>query len=205
MVLTEIFAAVPVIAQSWMKSMATDAPDELKMDDGTVSCIPASDCHVSKHSPSTIGSDKNGNGERWCGVLNTCYKTNGVIKDDDPRVHMKLSRSDEWVQPKNIADFFTVIRTTLEKGKMYRLIAGNTGSGVYPPANAQTTIDITALPLYKCSIEGDTLKLGGCIPLAKMIDFLRTLDSDQFAYAEPIAKHLSRVANTPIRNVLYSL
>lgn len=99
-----------------MKSLATDAPDTLKVEDGSLSRIPMKGL-----------GQQNG----CCGAVENCCRASTVMRNfgKGAKIHLRFGDNDEWVQPKDMDQLFDVMKGCIQAGEEYRFIAGNTGSG----------------------------------------------------------------------------
>lgn len=123
-----------------------------------------------------------------------CAKKQGVMVRAD---------GTHWYQPTSLQGIYDVINS-LAAGETYQLVVGNTGEGVYrnttTPAAYITTAGVK--DLYEIEGSAISLKLGGCVNLARAIETFKTAEfAEGFRYLDTLANHWSAVANTATRNV----
>ncbi|XP_063364928.1 uncharacterized protein LOC134653488 [Cydia amplana] len=165
------------------KSFATDADDRLKkkvqdMEDlDKIKCL--NKCEKKCNSE-----------EDWC------------LIENKPEVLLQLGMNvNRWYKAYNIKDVFKVL--SREGTDSYRLIAGNTGKGVYPiTADARILIDISSITALKESYKDMNLVIGAGMPMTEVMATctLRSNESD-FRYLKYFYDHLDLVAHVPVRNI----
>lgn len=86
----------------------------------------------------------------------------------------------------------------------YKLIAGNTGQGVYHVKNyPQNVIDIFSVPELKGYTIDVNLILGAGMPLSEMMELFLKLSAEreEFSYLKLFYDHMDLVAHIPVRNI----
>lgn len=111
----------------------------------------------------------------------------------------------QWIKVHLLADLLQILQTVANKN--YKLVAGNTAQGVYPPTQpSDVYIDISKVDeLTTYSVNDKTLILGANLNLtATMKCFKKTaIENPNFSYLSKLADHLDLVANVPVRNVSF--
>ncbi|XP_059083877.1 uncharacterized protein LOC131881124 isoform X2 [Tigriopus californicus] len=140
--------------------------------------------------------------------LRKCPKTNSPCRGECfsiPRPEGSLqfiqSETGHWIKPDTLEDLLAVL-DDFQPDETYRLVAGNTGTGIYNDGPYSTFVDITGIPEL-VAVTMDSFNVGGSVALTDFIDVLKTQfgRSKSFNYTLQIAKHLEKVANTNVRNV----
>ncbi|XP_026741667.1 xanthine dehydrogenase 1-like isoform X2 [Trichoplusia ni] len=144
-----------------------------------------------------------------CSHRDKCFKGVANSGDGDKEVEYILI-SDEsmivvdagkhkWYKAYNLSDVFKA----MSFGE-YKLIAGNTGQGVYhvtdyPPH----VIDIFNVAEIKGHIIDVNLILGAGMPLTEMMELFMELASqkEEFSYLKQFYDHMDLVAHIPVRNI----
>ncbi|XP_052741992.1 uncharacterized protein LOC112054404 isoform X2 [Bicyclus anynana] len=127
----------------------------------------------------------------WCFIYNNS-------KSNLLDIQMEANR---WYKAFSIEDVFTVL--SKETADSYRLVAGNTGKGVFPIIKEpRVFIDITSISNLKESIIDENLVLGAGLSIHEVMDiFRREMKNDNFRYLEHFHRHLELVANVPVKNI----
>ncbi|XP_014254822.1 xanthine dehydrogenase-like [Cimex lectularius] len=119
-------------------------------------------------------------------------------------LHFELENGSAWYRPlsvKEIMEIFDMI-----EDKTYRLIAGNTGQGVYRIKEApEVYIDLNGIPeLHGYEVRNDGITLGANISLTEGMDLFYKLAKEQpekYSYCKTLADHIDLIANVPVRNI----
>jgi xanthine dehydrogenase/oxidase len=109
-----------------------------------------------------------------------------------------------WVKAIDLKGVFDSLKKFQEKKLKYRVVAGNTGTGVFKEEKpSQAYLDVNSVTeLLKTEINAKGVTLGAGTNLTDAIEFLKKLENTKgFEYAGGIGKHLKRVANLAVRNV----
>uniref|UniRef100_A0A182PHL5 Indole-3-acetaldehyde oxidase n=1 Tax=Anopheles epiroticus TaxID=199890 RepID=A0A182PHL5_9DIPT len=116
---------------------------------------------------------------------------------------LKFSEGRRWFKVMSLAETFEVLHTIADS-EPYMLVNGNTGHGVYRRSDRlKVFIDVSSVEeLHQQSIDQE-LVVGAGFSLAEFIALLeRTAEEHlSFTYCMPMAKHVRKVANQPVRNV----
>ncbi|XP_075976602.1 uncharacterized protein LOC142976904 isoform X2 [Anticarsia gemmatalis] len=108
----------------------------------------------------------------------------------------------KWYKAYTIQDVFKVL--TREGTKSYRLVAGNTGKGVYPiKSDARVLIDISSIETLKLTISDENLILGAGMSLTDVMNTFKqwSKSNSDFNYLDTLYDHLDLVAHIPVRNI----
>ncbi|XP_021947093.1 xanthine dehydrogenase/oxidase [Folsomia candida] len=140
--------------------------------------------------------------------INCCQNKDKDIEDIEccsglSQIYVKLKSGEEWITATSLADVYTALQRFTEGGIKYRIVAGNTGTGVFKDDGPFAAfIDINSVPELKRSmIETSGVKIGANVTLCNAIDQLqKASEIDGYEYCAQMSKHLKRVANVPIRN-----
>ncbi|CAL8082604.1 unnamed protein product [Orchesella dallaii] len=161
------------------KSFASDCPEELKRKCGDIEELSCSTC------PS-----------RTAQCLETIPTSLKAFSFKDNRI---------WVKASSLNEAFQTEERFKQAGLKYRVVAGNTGTGVFKndTDNVQAFLEITSIPeMQRITVGSTEIILGGSVTLVKGIETLKRAGAlTGFQYTAGIAKHWGRIANTPIRNV----
>ncbi|XP_068627637.1 uncharacterized protein [Battus philenor] len=128
--------------------------------------------------------------DSWC-VLGNVQNEPVKVEDDSFR----------WFKVYNLQDLFTVMHQNIND---YKLIAGNTGQGVYHvrqyPANI---IDISDVAEIKGFLLDVNLILGAGMTLFDMMEIFLTIsaDNEDFSYLKEFYTHMDLVAHIPVKNI----
>ncbi|CAL8110869.1 unnamed protein product [Orchesella dallaii] len=110
---------------------------------------------------------------------------------------------EEWIKVTSFPAVFDILQSLSYVQKRYRLVAGNTGMGVFKVDGPYSTyIEITDIPeLHEISMDATGMVLGGATTLTTAIDqFMVASKMDGYVYAPEFAKHFRRVASLTVRN-----
>uniref|UniRef100_A0A182NGV4 Indole-3-acetaldehyde oxidase n=1 Tax=Anopheles dirus TaxID=7168 RepID=A0A182NGV4_9DIPT len=122
-----------------------------------------------------------------------------------PAVPRCLTFADgrKWFKVTSLAETFDVLHT-ISSTEPYTYVAGNTAHGVYRRSDRlRVFIDLGAIEELRRHTLTDELIVGAGVTLSEFIALLeRTAEEHlNFAYCTPMARHIRRVANLPVRNV----
>ncbi|XP_039757164.1 indole-3-acetaldehyde oxidase-like isoform X3 [Pararge aegeria] len=108
---------------------------------------------------------------------------------------------NRWYKAFSLEDVFKVL--SKEGTDSYRLVAGNTGKGVFPiTSEPRVFIDITSISTLKDSLLDENLVLGAGLSIHEvMAIFQREMKNDNFRYLEHFYRHLELVAHVPVKNI----
>ncbi|XP_035713400.1 xanthine dehydrogenase/oxidase isoform X1 [Folsomia candida] len=123
---------------------------------------------------------------------------------EETKLYLNLKSGEKWIRATNLVTLFEVVQHFVTSGTNYRIIAGNTGTGVYKNDGPyQAYLDISSVPELKNAVLSATtgVQIGAGVTLFHAIDhFQKASELPGYFYMAQISKHLKRVANTPIRN-----
>jgi len=190
------------------KSLACDAPEELKKK--------CSDIEDLKGCPKINGTT-NGNGTTinlHCGqkvgpanAASCSLATKCCQNRKTPNVSLDLDSGKKWIKVSSLEQAFNAIDTFKSSKLNYRIIAGNTSTGIYKNDGPYDGfLDITNIPelsqiTYPAN-DANELIFGGGVTLSASISALEKASNLKgFHYAEEMSKHIKRIANVPVRNV----
>ena len=127
---------------------------------------------------------------------------------DAPVVHKRFGTkgpadSCSWVEPATTTDLCSVLWGAKQAGHHYRIVAGNTGHGVYPDDDVQLMVNVTKIPeMTRHEVQADgTLVFGAAVPIQVLIDTLEAQPDTPRQYHSTLAKHMRKIANYQVRNV----
>lgn len=129
-----------------------------------------------------------------------CMKTCKIAKPQIIDHSTDIKSGASWFKPTSLADFFQVVKQL--QGKQTKFVAGNTISGLYKDKHTvDAFVHLSAIEgLVDIKVEKNSVNFGSGITITKMIEFLEAA-SDKSTSFIPLAKHLSKIANVPVRNV----
>lgn len=128
--------------------------------------------------------------DEWCFIEND--------KETLLDVNMDNSR---WYKAYSVNDVFKILKK--EGPDSFRLVAGNTGKGVYQIQNEPLVyIDISSISSLQDQFVDENLILGAGLSLQQtMTIFEQQMKNEDFAYLKDFHKHLELVANVPVKNI----
>ncbi|CAG7832627.1 unnamed protein product, partial [Allacma fusca] len=150
--------------------------------------------------------------KRKCGNMDSCQiQTCHSLCDDFERIDSRLpailqdSSNIQWVKATDMKTLFGALERFRANGLEYRMVAGNTGTGVYKndgPYKAFVELSgIHQLQKIDMGTHTSTIILGGCVTISAAIEALANFStSPGFEYCKAICKHWKRVANVSVRN-----
>ncbi|XP_028031989.1 indole-3-acetaldehyde oxidase-like isoform X3 [Bombyx mandarina] len=106
-----------------------------------------------------------------------------------------------WYKAFTVEDIFNILRR--EGSNNYRLVAGNTGQGVYPiKTEPKIYIDISSIDRLKDAHSDENLNLGAGLTLTETMDvFERWSTNEEYKYLLQLREHVDLVAHVPVRNI----
>uniref|UniRef100_A0A1B0GL14 Xanthine dehydrogenase n=2 Tax=Lutzomyia longipalpis TaxID=7200 RepID=A0A1B0GL14_LUTLO len=117
-------------------------------------------------------------------------------------IHVKAAENAEWHKVTALSEVLQILSSI--GTRKYRLVAGNTATGVYRmDYDIEVFIDVSSvIELHRYTI-GTTIDLGGNITITEwMRILLEAADrSAWFTYCRQIRDHLDDIATVPVRNV----
>lgn len=107
-----------------------------------------------------------------------------------------------WLYPTTVAGVFDIFD---RKEGPYRIVAGNTASGVYKKPGLEqfkTLIDVTRIEGLQSYEITNHLVIGANVTLTNCITiFEEATNTSHLEYLSKVSEHILLVANVPIRNV----
>ncbi|CAL8110877.1 unnamed protein product [Orchesella dallaii] len=156
--------------------------------------------------------------KRRCQDIEECYKCplTSLPNDDtldDPKMEivqaprnllLRATSGQQWIKVTSMMTLFDILRKYAYAQSRYRLVAGNTGTGVFKNDGPyEFFIEINDVPeLHFTSLDRSSgLVLGGGTTLTAAIDqFDKARSVEGFAYASEFFKLFRRIASLSIRN-----
>ncbi|XP_075976749.1 xanthine dehydrogenase-like [Anticarsia gemmatalis] len=129
------------------------------------------------------------NDNSWC-----------VIERSDNKMIVVDCGKRKWFKTYVLDDVFKI----MSKNNDYKLIAGNTGQGVYHvddyPLNVIDIFNVSELKGHTLDVN---LVLGAGMPLSEMMELFLKISSENedFAYLKAFYDHMDLVAHIPVRNI----
>ncbi|KAJ9576510.1 hypothetical protein L9F63_025593, partial [Diploptera punctata] len=117
-------------------------------------------------------------------------------------VHIKLAKDVDWYKVTTLQDIFEIFDKINDAP--YRLVAGNTGQGVYRiEEDIRYFIDIGSVGELKTTKMEPNLVVGAGMSLTETMEMFYTLSAEnsKFAYTKVLADHIDLIANVPVRNI----
>ena len=108
-----------------------------------------------------------------------------------------------WMEPRSTKDLCTALWGAKQAGHKYRIVAGNTGHGVYPDDDVTLLVNVAKIPdMVRSSKSSDgSLVFGGAVPIQVVIDTLKAQPATTSGYHSVLATHMLKIANYQVRNV----
>ncbi|KAI8432032.1 hypothetical protein MSG28_004552 [Choristoneura fumiferana] len=137
-----------------------------------------------------LNQDKDTPEDDWC-----------VVEDSDNKLTVLEYGAQKWYKAFTLEHVFKIMAMCKE----YKLIAGNTGQGVYHvesyPSNV---IDIFSVAEIKGYVIDVNLILGAGMTLTDMMELFLDLSSrnEEFSYLKQFHEHMDLVAHIPVRNIM---
>ncbi|XP_045537073.1 indole-3-acetaldehyde oxidase [Papilio machaon] len=128
--------------------------------------------------------------EEWC------------VIEKAKELQLQGSKPNRWYKAFTLQDVFKILEK--EGVDSYRLVAGNTGKGVYPiKEEPRVHIDISSIEGLKDTTRSVNLVLGGGMSLTEMMRVFKAHAkiNEDFQYLEHFYEHLELVAHIPVRNI----
>ncbi|CAG5043546.1 unnamed protein product [Parnassius apollo] len=166
------------------KSFATDTEVQIPSDIKDLE-----DLHEIKCINKTL--DKCNVDDEWCVIENS--------KESMFQIDLNVYR---WYKAFTVEEVFKVL--SKEGTNSYRLVAGNTGKGVYPlTEEPKAYIDISSIEALRDVTRAANLILGAGMCLTDMMRQFKVHArlNDDFQYLELFYKHMELVAHVPVRNI----
>ncbi|XP_053662319.1 uncharacterized protein LOC128711466 [Anopheles marshallii] len=134
-----------------------------------------------------------------------CFTPKAAVAGKGHSTSRRLTFADgrKWYKVTTLSDTFDVLHT-IANSEPYTFVAGNTAHGVYRRSNRlKVFIDISTIEELHRHMFDRELIIGVGVTLTEFIDLLeRTAEEHlSFTYCMPLAKHVRKMANLPVRNV----
>ncbi|KPJ06623.1 Xanthine dehydrogenase [Papilio machaon] len=142
-----------------------------------------------KSNPVKIQFDEDTKKDSWC-ILGNMQNEPLMVKNDTFR----------WFKVYKLSDLFKVI----EQNDDYKIVAGNTGQGVYHVKKYPThIIDISDVIELKAFLLDVNLILGAGMTLSDMMELFLKMSSENenFSYLKEFYTHMDLVAHIPVKNI----
>ena len=141
-----------------------------------------------------------------CGVKASPCTQNFRAATADCKKYTTDDGTATWVEPSTLAELASHITSCKQAGSKYRLVAGNTGHGVYPDPNVATFINVSKIPqLLAHGTQPDGgIAVGAGIPINALIELLTAhagLEAGPRSHYQVLADHMGKIANNQVRNV----
>ncbi|XP_047028071.1 indole-3-acetaldehyde oxidase-like [Helicoverpa zea] len=167
------------------KSFATDTDPGLqnKLQD-------LEDLHIKKCAKKCTRKCSSSDDE-WC-----------IIEDKQGSLMQLNTSAGRWYKANTVQDIFKVL--SREGTNSYRLVAGNTGRGVYPiKLEPKILIDISTIENLKLALADENLILGAGMSLTEVMKTFKEWPKKNadFGYLATLHDHLDLVAHVPVRNI----
>ncbi|XP_046360646.2 indole-3-acetaldehyde oxidase-like [Haliotis rufescens] len=168
-----------------MKSFASDAPPSLP--GGTIDIEELDKKICSKTGKTCTGR----------------CSSEGQTDPEHVPLHIVLQGS-QWYKPTTRQQLYALLGQ--HKGDKYRLVFGNSGSGVYKeigPWMYDVLIDLRGIQeFYSISEDSSKVMFGPCISLTNMMEvFEKNSTNPGLSYFRDFASHVANIANTGVRNL----
>ncbi|CAK1583032.1 unnamed protein product [Parnassius mnemosyne] len=127
---------------------------------------------------------------------------NWVTENPKESIFQVALDAHRWYKALTIQGVFKVL--SREGTNSYRLVAGNTGKGIYPiTEEPRVYIDIASIEALKGVSRAANLILGAGMSLTELMSELKAYAgiNDDFQYLEHFYKHMELVAHVPVRNI----
>ena len=129
-------------------------------------------------------------------------------EEDAPVVHKQFTTKGPadactWMEPSTIQEMATALWGAKQAGHTCRIVAGNTGHGVYPDDDVTVMVNVAKIPdmvMHQTAADG-SLVFGAAVSISTLIDTLEAQPPTTRAYHQTLAKHMRKIANYQVRNV----
>ncbi|CAL8110874.1 unnamed protein product [Orchesella dallaii] len=139
---------------------------------------------------------------RFSGNMNSSTNTLEVVQS--PRnMYLQSSSGEQWFKVTTLPTLFELLKTFSSTQLKYRLVAGNTGTGLYKNDGPYAVyIDINDIPELKSQlIDRLEMVLGGNMTLTMAMNLFKMASKTEgFIYASEFYNHFLRIAGHPVRN-----
>ncbi|XP_059474105.1 xanthine dehydrogenase/oxidase-like isoform X2 [Neocloeon triangulifer] len=137
-------------------------------------------------------------------IFKTCTKTGKPCAGDCKKIEPQSIKinlgAESWRKVIKIEDLFAAFAEIGQE--KYKLVAGNTGEGIYRSQNVTVYIDIKDIPELSQVITTPVFTVGANKTLTEAIRVLKgQAGANGYAYLTEIAKHWEDIASLPIRNI----
>ncbi|KPI90909.1 Sensory neuron membrane protein 1 [Papilio xuthus] len=146
-----------------------------------------------KPNPNKIQFDEDTKKDSWC-IL-------GNMQNEPLMVKNTGGDTFRWFKVYKLSDLFKVI----EQNDDYKIVAGNTGQGVYHVKKYPThIIDISDVVELKAFLLDVNLILGAGMTLSDMMELFLKMSSENenFSYLKEFYSHMDLVAHIPVKNIM---
>uniref|UniRef100_H2YPE4 FAD-binding PCMH-type domain-containing protein n=1 Tax=Ciona savignyi TaxID=51511 RepID=H2YPE4_CIOSA len=122
----------------------------------------------------------------------SCSKTN-------TRSITVVNGDSTWITPTSLQELVTLIQET--DPNQFKLVCGNTASGVYKPISfPKNIININSVPDLSTTFNySNSVKFGACVTLSNVAKVLKERENDSTTFGN-LAHHILKIASVPVRN-----
>ena len=165
-------------------------------------------CRCTGYRPILAAFHKLAKEQPSCGGATTAPCTQNWQGENVSEPRQASSESATWVEPTTLAELAKLISACKASKAKYRLVAGNTGHGVYPDPGVSQFIGVSKIPeLAAHGRQPDGgLAVGAAVPINALIEMLTSHAKLQGqggggSHWDVLAEHMGKIANNQVRNV----
>ena len=152
--------------------------------------------------------DKVGGALAQAQVAPCCGKSTGHVAPTTFPKQFGTEGSDaiRWVEPTTVHDLCSTLWGAAAASSKCRIVAGNTGHGVYDDSDVVLMVSVAKLPDFQAfgaNTAGPGIFFGAAVPIATMIHLFEQQQEHEEApgYWTALANHMRKIANLQVRNV----
>ena len=137
-------------------------------------------------------------GEKICSRTNAPCVGRGFCKEETTSknpILLETSSGANWIQPKDLEGLVKSIKS-LPTGQKYKLVGGNTGTGIYPDEKIGTFVNLHKVKELKLTGDSSNLSLGAAMTLNEVIAVLEAKAKEEpikYGYGTQMAEHIKKV------------
>ncbi|CAL4068443.1 unnamed protein product, partial [Meganyctiphanes norvegica] len=190
------------------KALSSDASENLQQSLADIEDLYTSSCSK-KGSKCEVTCDADGSCTKKTIMLNGDIMLNEHVSKWATTSIDVTASGVRWMRPTTLQELSRIIYE-LKLSSDFRIIAGNTGQGVYKPNGPSSNyIDISMVnelaempTVIDNESVGDSIKLGAMITLGTCIKIFEKVSTmPGFSHLDLLAEHWRKVANTSVRNL----
>ncbi|GAB0096817.1 hypothetical protein DMENIID0001_123850 [Sergentomyia squamirostris] len=136
-------------------------------------------------------------------TLQKCPKSGKVCAGSCQKpIHIRAAENATWTKVYTLQQLLSALGSATS-GK-YRLVAGNTATGVYRmPYDIETFIDVSSVTELRSYNISETITLGGNVTITEWMTILQQAVGARsgYMYCSRVRDHIDHMANVPVRNV----